>query len=89
MKNLEKNLKIYYLILLNIEKKKSKNFIKSISKFRNDENCKFNHLLIERYFLFKAVEEMNEKLIKNNERFLLYNASKLHEFLMQKQVYIY
>ena len=77
---LRKKLKNILPTITKNREEKSKNFIKSISKFRNDENCKFNHLLIERYFLFKAVEEMNEKLIKNNERFLLYNASKLHEF---------
>ena len=36
--------------------------------------------LLERHFLFKAVEEMNEQLMKNNKGFLLDYVSKLWKF---------
>ena len=77
---LSKKLKnILPTITKNIEET-SKNFIKSIRKLENDENYKCKHPLIERQFLFKAVEEMNGQLTKNNKRFLLDYVSKLCKF---------
>ena len=51
---------------------------------KNDENYEFNNILIERHFLFKAVQEVNEQLTKNKKRFLIGFSSKLHEFLNQQ-----
>ena len=46
-------------------------------------------MLIERHFLFKAVDKMNNELLKNNEEFLLDYDSKLRKFLILKQAFIY
>ena len=67
-----------------IRKQKSKNFQKAVKKFKNDENYEFNKTLIERHFLFKAVQEVNEQLTKNKEGFLVDFSSKLHEFFNQQ-----
>ena len=71
--------KILSTITKNIEKT-CRNFIKSTRKLKNDENYKYKHTLIERNFLFKAVEEMNEQLTKNKKGFLLDYVSKLLKF---------
>ena len=52
-----------------IENKKIKDFEESVKKFRNDKNYKLTDFLLRRHFLFKAVHDINEKLIKNKERF--------------------
>ena len=51
--------------------KKSKDFEKAVKKFKKDENYDFKNILIERQFLFKAVQEVNEELTKNKEGFLI------------------
>ena len=51
--------------------KKSKDFEKAVKNFKNNENCDFKNILIERHFLFKAVQEVNEELTKNKEGFLI------------------
>ena len=51
--------------------KKSKDFEKAVKKFKKDENYDFKNILIERHFLFKAVQEVNEELTKNKEGFLI------------------
>ena len=51
--------------------KKVNDFQKSVKKFKNDENYEFKHILIERHFLFKTIQELNEKLTKNKEVFLI------------------
>ena len=38
---------------------------------------------MERHFLFKAVQEINEQLTKNNEEFFIDFSSKFYEFLKQ------
>ena len=40
--------------------------------------------MIERHFLFKAVQEVHEQLKKNKEGFLIDFSSKLHEFFNQQ-----
>ena len=55
-------------------------FQKAVKKIKNDENYAFYHPLIERHFLFKVVEEMNEELTKNNEGFLYDFTGSLHHF---------
>ena len=56
-------------LIIEIKNKKSKNFQKTVQKFKNDENYEFNHPLIERHFLFKALNK-NILLTKN---LLVYN----------------
>ena len=52
-----------------IKDKKIKDFEESVKTFKNDENYEFKNLLLERYFFFKAVQEINEELTKNKEGF--------------------
>ena len=66
-------------LIFEIKNKKSKDIQKTVKKFGNDENYEFNHLLIERHFLYKAVEETNKELTKNKEVFLLDFTSRLHK----------
>ena len=44
--------------------KKKKKIQKAVKKFKNDENYEFNHPLLERHFLYKAVQEINKELTK-------------------------
>ena len=63
--------------------KKVKIFKKLLKKFKNNENYEFNHPLIERHFLFKALQEVDEQLTTNNEGFLFDFSSKFHAFFEQ------
>ena len=56
---------------MKLKTKKSKDFEKAVKKFKKDENYDFKNILIERHFLFKAVQEVNEELTKNKEGFLI------------------
>ena len=51
--------------------RKVKKFDKSVKKFKNDENCEFRSLLVDRNFFFKAIQKINKELIKNNEECLI------------------
>ena len=66
-------------LIFEIKNKKSKDIQKAVKKFKNDKNYTFNHLLIERHFLYKAVEATNKELTKNKEDFLLDFTSRLHK----------
>ena len=66
-------------LIFETRSKKSKDFQKAAKKIKNDENYKFYHPLIERHFLYKAVQEINEELTRNKEGFLLDFTSKLHK----------
>ena len=66
----EKRLKILPLIK-EISDKKANDFQKSVKKFKNDENYEFKHILIERHFMFIAIQEINEELRKDKEGFLI------------------
>ena len=77
--------KIFSTITKNIEKT-CRNFIKSTRKLKNDENYKYKHTLIERNFLFKAVEEMNEQLTKNKKGFYSIVLVNCSNFLMMKWI---
>ena len=70
-----------------IKKEESKNFQKLVKKFKNDENYEFNHLLIDKHFFFKALQEVNEILAKNNEGFLIDFSSKFHIFFGQQLMF--
>ena len=66
-----KKLKHIASLIIEIENKKSEDFEKAVKKFKSDENYDFKNILIERQFLFKAVQEVNEELTKNKEGFLI------------------
>ena len=68
-KKLEEKLINIFNHIDEIENKKIKDFEESVKKFRNDKNYKLTDFLLRRHFLFKAVHDINEKLIKNKERF--------------------
>ena len=56
-------------LIFEIKNKKSKNFQKAVKKL--DENYEFNHPLIERHFLYKALQEINKELTKIKKIFYL------------------
>ena len=67
--------------------KKSKDFEKAVKNFKNNENCDFKNILIERHFLFKAVQEVNEELTKNKEGFLIGFTSRWHKFFNEQPLF--
>ena len=67
--------------------KKSKDFEKAVKKFKKDENYDFKNILIERHFLFKAVQEVNEELTKNKEEFLIDFTSRLHKYFNEQPLF--
>ena len=89
-KDEENREKLKYLFLSVIENrnKKSKDFQKSVKKFKNDENYKFIHPLIERHFLFKAVQELNEEVVKNKEGILVDFTDRIYEYF-RRQTMLY
>ena len=60
--------------------KKANDFQKSVKNFKNDENYEFKHISIERYFLFRAIQEINEELTKNKEGFLIDLGDMVRDF---------
>ena len=58
-------------LIKEISDKKANDFQKLVKKFKNDENYEFKHILIERDFLFRAIQEINEDLTRNKEGFLI------------------
>ena len=56
-------------LIFEIKNKKSKDFQKAVKKL--DENYEFNHPLIERHFLYKALQEINKELTKIKKIFYL------------------
>ena len=66
---------------------KSKDFEIAVKKFKNDENYEFKNLLIERHFLFKAVQELNEELTKNKEGFLIDFTNRLHKIFNEQSLF--
>ena len=75
------------LLLLKLKKKKVKTFKKQLKNLKTMKKYKFNHPLIERHFLFKALQEVNEQLTKNNEGFLIDFSSRFHEFFKQQLMF--
>ena len=69
--NLKEKFENILPLIKEISDKKVNDFQKSVKKFKNDENYEFKHILIERHFLFKTIQEINEKLTKNKEVFLI------------------
>ena len=60
---------------------------KQWKKFKKDENYDFKNILIERHFLFKAVQEVNEELTKNKEGFLIGFTSRWHKFFNEQPLF--
>ena len=54
-----------------ISDKKRNDFEESVKNFTNDKNYNLTNFLLERHFISKAVQEINEKFTKNKEGFLL------------------
>ena len=62
----------------------SKNQLK---KFKNDENYEFKHILIERHFLFRAIQEINEELTENKEGFLIDLGDMARDFFDEQTLF--
>ena len=69
--NLKEKFKKILALIKEISDKKANDFQKSVKKFKNDENYEYKQILIERHFLFRAIQEINEELTKNKEGFLI------------------
>ena len=69
--NLKEKFKKILRLIKEISDKKANDFQKSVKKFKNDENYEYKQILIERHFLFRAIQEINEELTKNKEGFLI------------------
>ena len=70
-----------------IKDKKIKDFEESVKTFKNDENYEFKNLLLERYFFFKAVQEINEELTRNKEGFLVDFTNELRTFFDEQTLF--
>ena len=81
--------KLKYLFPSVIENrnKKSKGFQKLVKKFKNDENYEIIHPLIEIQFLFKAVQKLNEEVVKNKKK-LVDLTDRIYEFF-RRQTMLY
>ena len=81
--------KLKYLFPSVIENrnKKSKGFQKLVKKFKNDENYEIIHPLIEIQLLFKAVQELNEEVVKNKKK-LVDLTDRIYE-LFRRQTMLY
>ena len=78
-------------ILLSIIKNRNKkcgDFQKAVERFKNDENYKFINALIERDFLFKAVQELNEKVIQDKEGYLVDFTDRIYDYFHKQTIYI-
>ena len=62
-------------------RQKLKNLLRLIFENKNNENYEFNHPLIEKHFLYKAVQEINKELTKNKQEILLDFSSRLHKVI--------
>ena len=62
----------------------SKNQLK---KCKNDENYEFKHILIERHFLFRAIQEINEELTENKEGFLIDLGDMARDFFDEQTLF--
>ena len=79
--NLKEKFENILPLIKEISDKKVNDFQKSVKKFKNDENYEFKHILIERHFLFKTIQEINEKLTKTKEEFLIDLGDMVRNFL--------
>ena len=75
-------------LIKEISDKKANDFQKSVKKCKNDENYEFKHILIERDFLFRAIQEINEDLTRNKEGFLI-DLGDMVRYFFDKQTLFY
>ena len=75
----------YFFLLLKIGIKTAKTF-KNQLKNLNDENYKFIHPLMERHFLFKAVQELNKEVVKNKEGVLVDFTDRIYEYFRRNVI---
>ena len=78
--NLKEKFKKILPLIKEISDKKANDFQKSVKKFKNDENYEYKQILIERHFLFRAIQEINEELTKNKEGFLIDLGNVVRDF---------
>ena len=78
--NLKEKFKKILSLIKEISDKKANDFQKSVKNFKNNENYEFKHILIERHFLFRAIQEINEELTKNKEGFLIDLGDMVRDF---------
>ena len=78
--NLKEKFKKILPLIKEISDKKANDFQKSVKKFKNDENYEYKQILIERHFLFRAIQEINEELTKNKEGFLIDLGDMVRDF---------
>ena len=74
-------------LIKEISNEKVNDFQKSVKKFKNDENFEFKHDLIERHFLFRAIQEINEELTKNKEGFLIDLGDMVRNIWVEKRYF--
>ena len=51
---------MYLILLMKLVIKKINHFEESVKKTNNDKNYKLTDFLLERHFMFKAADEINE-----------------------------
>ena len=78
--NLKEKFKKILSLIKEISDKKANDFQKSVKKFKNDENYEYKQILIERHFLFRAIQEINEELTKNKEGILIDLGDMVRDF---------
>ena len=78
--NLKEKFKKILPLIKEISDKKANDFQKSVKKFKNNENYEYKQILIERHFLFRAIQEINEELTKNKEGFLIDLGDMVRDF---------
>ena len=81
-------LKNILLFVIKNRNKKSRDFQNALKTFKNDENYKFINPLIERNFLFKAVREFNDKVIKDKEGYLVDFTDRIYDYFHNQTIYI-
>ena len=81
-----KKLKIIVVSVIENRNKKSRDFQKAVKKFKNDENYEFIDPIIEGQFLFKAVQELNEKEIKDREVYLIDFTDRIYDYFNKETI---
>ena len=74
-------------LIREISDKKANDFQKSVKKFQNDENYEFKNILVERHFLLRAIQEINEELTKNKEAFLIDLGDLVKDFFDDQTIF--
>ena len=79
-------LKIIVLSVIENRNEKSRDFQKAVKKFKNDECYEFIDPLIEGHFSFKAVQELNEKVIKDREGYLIDFTDRIYDYFNNQTI---